>query len=147
MLSELSRLPLERKVHALADDDRCVRRMCSYHRGSQNMQATDKYQSKPDFQTLFEAAPGLYLVLLPDAPRYTIVAVSDAYARATMIKREEVLGRGLFEALPDNPADPTGVGVTNLSASLERVLTERVSRCDGAAEARHSTAGGIRAGV
>jgi hypothetical protein len=68
---------------------------------------TDTYPSKPDFQTLFEADPGLYLVLLPDAPRYTIVAVNDAYARATMTTREDILGRGLFDAFPDNPADPT----------------------------------------
>lgn len=32
----------------------------------------------PDFRTLFEATPGLYLVLRNDAPRFTIVAVNDA---------------------------------------------------------------------
>ena len=37
----------------------------------------------PDFQLLFESAPGLYLVLAPDL---TIVAVSDAYLRATMTR-------------------------------------------------------------
>jgi hypothetical protein len=37
----------------------------------------NRHQSTPDFQTLFEAAPGLYLVLLPNAPLYTIVAVSE----------------------------------------------------------------------
>ena len=87
---------------------------------------TDTHPSKPDFQTLFEAAPGLYLVLLPDAPQYTIVAVSDAYARATMTTREDILGRGLFDVFPDNPADPTATGVTELRASLGRVLTTRV---------------------
>src|SRR6187397_904290 len=65
----------------------------------------NRYPALPDFQTLFEAAPGLYLVLLPDAPKYTITAVSDAYARATMTRREEILGRGLFDVFPDNPAD------------------------------------------
>lgn len=30
----------------------------------------------PDFQSLFESAPGLYLVLKPD---FTIVAASEAY--------------------------------------------------------------------
>ena len=33
----------------------------------------------PDFRSLFESAPGLYLVLTPDL---TIVAASDAYLRA-----------------------------------------------------------------
>jgi hypothetical protein len=37
----------------------------------------------PDFQALFESAPGLYLVLTPDLK---IVAASDAYLRATMTR-------------------------------------------------------------
>src|SRR5206468_9586321 len=49
-------------------------------------------------------------------------AVSDAYLRATMTRREEILGHGLFEVFPDNPADPAASGVRNLRASLERVL-------------------------
>jgi PAS domain S-box-containing protein len=77
----------------------------------------------PDFQVLFESAPGLYLVL---TPALTIVAVSDAYLKATMTKREEILGRGLFEVFPDNPDDPAATRVRNLRASLDRVLTHRV---------------------
>src|SRR2546428_6082260 len=75
-----------------------------------------------DFQALFESEPGLYLVL---TPALTIVAVSAAYLKATMTKREEILGRGLFEVFPDNPDDPTATGVRNLRASLDRVLTNR----------------------
>ncbi len=73
----------------------------------------------PDFRALFESAPGLYLVLTRE---FTIVAASDAYLRATMTKREEVLGRGIFEVFPDNPDDPHADGVKNLRASLNRVL-------------------------
>src|SRR5688572_24429921 len=76
----------------------------------------------PDFKALFESVPGLYLVLAPDLK---IVAVSDAYLRATKTRREEILGRGLFEVFPDNPDDLTATGVGNLRASLERVLTGR----------------------
>jgi signal transduction histidine kinase/CheY-like chemotaxis protein len=75
--------------------------------------------STPDFRALFESVPGLYLVLTAEL---TIVAVSDAYLRATMTRREEILGRGLFEVFPDNPDDPAATGVANLRASLERVL-------------------------
>ena len=77
---------------------------------------------QPDFRVLFESAPDLYLVLLPDSPRYTIVAVSDAYARATMTRRGEILGRGLFEVFPDNSADPETERERNLRASLGRVV-------------------------
>jgi hypothetical protein len=50
---------------------------------------------------LFEAAPGLYLVLAPDL---RIVAVSDAYLRATMTSRQAILGRGIFDVFPGRPA-------------------------------------------
>lgn len=75
-----------------------------------------------EFEALFEAAPGSYLVLRPDL---TIAAVSDAYLRATMTVRESILGRGLFEVFPDNPDDPAATGTRNLRDSLERVLRTR----------------------
>ncbi len=78
-----------------------------------------------DYRALFEAVPGLYLVLLPNPPDFTIVAVSDAYLRATMTRRQEILGRGLFEVFPDNPDDPAATGVANLHASLQSVLERR----------------------
>jgi signal transduction histidine kinase/CheY-like chemotaxis protein len=55
-----------------------------------------------------------------------IVAVSDAYLRATMTRREDILGRGLFEVFPDNPDDPAATGVGNLRASLDRVRGGRL---------------------
>lgn len=76
----------------------------------------------PDFRTLFESVPGLYLVLTPDL---TIVAASEAYLRATMTKRGETLGRGLFNVFPDNPDDPTASGARNLRASLDTVRQSR----------------------
>lgn len=80
----------------------------------------------PDFRALFESAPGLYLVLLP-SPEYPILAVSDAYARATKIERAAVLGRPLFDVFPDNPADAAATGASNLRASLDRVVRNRTA--------------------
>jgi PAS domain S-box-containing protein len=60
-------------------------------------------------------------------PDLTIVAVSEAYLRATMTKREEIAGRGLFDVFPDNPDDPAASGTRNLRASLERVRESRAS--------------------
>jgi PAS domain S-box-containing protein len=79
--------------------------------------------TNPDFRVLFESSPGLFLVLAPDL---VIVAASDAYLKATMTKREEIVGRGIFEVFPDNPNDPTATGTQNLRASLERVRDTRV---------------------
>jgi signal transduction histidine kinase len=78
---------------------------------------------EPDFRALFEAAPGLYLVLDPDL---RIVAASEAYLRATMTRGDQIMGRGIFEVFPDNPEDPEATGVRNLSASLDRVRQRRV---------------------
>lgn len=61
----------------------------------------------PDFRLLFESVPGLYLVL---TPALEIVAVSEAYLAATMTTRSEILGRGIFDAFPDNPDDPAASG-------------------------------------
>jgi PAS domain S-box-containing protein len=101
--------------------------------------------NQPDFKKIFESAPGLYLILLPDL---TIVAVSNSYANATMTKREEILGKGLFEVFPDNPDDVGATGVSNLRASLNIVKKEKkahtmaiqkydIRRPDGTFEERH----------
>jgi len=79
-------------------------------------------RQEPDFRAIFEASPGLYLVLDPEL---RIVAVSDDYARATSSVREDLLGRGIFDVLPDNPQDPRAEGLRNLRASLESVKQYR----------------------
>ncbi len=105
----------------------------------------------PDFRSFFEAAPGLYLVVRADAPRFTIVAVSDAYLRATLTTREGprgIIGLGIFEAFPDPPGDAEATGVRNLRASLERAVASGapdrmavqaypIPRPDGTWEERH----------
>jgi signal transduction histidine kinase len=75
-----------------------------------------------DFKLFFESAVGLNLVLYPDL---TIAAVSDAYLKATMTKREEILGKGLFEVFPDNPGDLHGIGASNLRNSFDYVLKNK----------------------
>jgi two-component system sensor kinase FixL len=86
----------------------------------------------PDFRAIFEAAPGCYLILTPDL---RIVAASDAYLHATLTQREEIIGRGLFEVFPDNPEEHGATGVSNLRASLERVL--RLKRPDAMATQKY----------
>lgn len=77
----------------------------------------------PDFRRLFESAPGAYLVLTPEL---RLAAVSDAYLEATMTRREEIVGRDLFEVFPDNPDDPDATGERNLRTSLRLVRDQSV---------------------
>jgi PAS domain S-box-containing protein len=74
--------------------------------------------SRAVLQGLFESLPGLFLVLTPELQ---IVTVSDAYLAATMTRREDLVGRDIFEVFPDNPDDVSATGVSNLRASFDRV--------------------------
>lgn len=98
-----------------------------------------------DYQRLFEGTPAPMLVL--DAG-LKIVAVNQAYLLATMTRREEIVGRHLFDVFPDNPDDPAATGVSNLRASLASVLSNRrpdvmafqkydIRNEDGSFEERH----------
>lgn len=86
----------------------------------------------PDFRQVFEKSPELHLVV---DVRFTIVAVTDAYCRATMTRRGDIVGRGLFEVFPDNPDDMRADGVANLRASILNVI--RLRAADRMAEQKY----------
>jgi hypothetical protein len=102
-----------------------------------------------DLPALFAAAPAALVVLRPDAPAFTIAAATDAYLHATHQTRDGLVGRSVFEALPDaSPGNPAPTGVANLRASLGTVLRTGGSRTmpvqrydlhrpDGTREERH----------
>src|SRR5262249_54861289 len=96
------------------------------------------------FRLLHQAHPSAYLVL---SPEFTVEEASQSWLDATMKRREEMIGRDLFEDRPDTPQDLSAGGVRNLRASLERVVANRaadrmpvqrydVRRPDGTFEAR-----------
>jgi len=79
-----------------------------------------------DYRALFDATPGLYLVLAADPPRYTMLAANDERLLGTMSTRESTLGRGIFDVFADaNPENVNQTGVANLRASLDAVLRTR----------------------
>jgi PAS domain S-box-containing protein len=100
----------------LADD-------CNDSNVASRQDCNESALSAADYRLLFDSAPDPYVVL---NPKLCIVGVNDAYLRATMTKREEILGRDIFEVFPDNPSEADATGVRNLRASLNYVLTERV---------------------
>jgi PAS domain S-box-containing protein len=109
---DVSRLvDLESSNRALLEKERQLRR--------------DAERASLQLQQVFESMPGKYLVLDPED--YEIVAVSDAYLQATMMRREQIRGRGFFEIFPGNPDEPLAGGAGNLRRSLERVRAEGVS--------------------
>ena len=72
-----------------------------------------------DFEALFTIAPNPYMVLDHEL-RYA--AANDAYLAVIAIKREELIGRRLFDLFPNDPNDPNNVSAQILRRSLERVL-------------------------
>jgi PAS domain S-box-containing protein len=72
-------------------------------------------RSRAILQGLFESLPGLFLIFTPDL---NTVSVSDAFLEATATRRQDVLGRSIFEIFPDQPGTDA---ISNWRSSLERV--------------------------
>lgn len=98
-----------------------------------------------DFKAVFAATPDLYLLLNPE---FKIIGVSDAYLQATMVQRDDIIGKGVFEVFPDNPNDPETQGVKAVTHSFQQVLEKKkphtmavqkydVRRPDGVFEERY----------
>ncbi|MBO0950361.1 PAS domain S-box protein [Fibrella forsythiae] len=84
---------------------------------------------------ILNAIPGNRLILLPDAPTFTIVAVTDDYLKVTHTQRETLLGKGVFEAFFDNAQNQQRAEGVNLEASLRQVL--HAKRLHEAADLRY----------
>lgn len=75
----------------------------------------------PDFQLLFESLPHLVLVLSP-GPDFIMLAANEGRLRGTNTRREDCIGRSVFEVFGRNPEEQAEFGAGVLRASLERVM-------------------------
>jgi PAS domain S-box-containing protein len=82
------------------------------------------YHTPINHQKIFELVTDLYIILSTDL---IILDVNRALEKASMKTKEELIGHYLFEVFPDNPNDKTANGVSNLSKSLQSVLTQKKS--------------------
>lgn len=81
--------------------------------------AMNQDTSSIDFRLLFETMPGLCIVLWPDL---TVAMVTDEYLRATMVRREDLVGHNIFDVFPENPETHSANSAANVRASLEKVF-------------------------
>jgi PAS domain-containing protein len=72
-----------------------------------------------DYAEVFRQLPVPVLLLTPE---FDIAEMNLAYLQVAGRTREELLGRNVFDAFPDNPWDPDASGVRKLGESLRRVL-------------------------
>ncbi len=78
--------------------------------------------SSIDFKSVFHAMPGIALLLSPDSPDFTILAVTDELIRFAKIPKGILVGRKLFEIFSENPGDTRTSGVKDLQKSLQEVM-------------------------
>lgn len=81
---------------------------------------TDYFSGLPGelFKIVFEKSP-CSLLIKGDAPRFTIIAASDNYLEVTASTREGIVGKGFFEAFPE---DKTLTDDTNARNIFTRVV-------------------------
>ncbi|MGW1990407.1 PP2C family protein-serine/threonine phosphatase [Embleya sp. NPDC001921] len=87
-----------------------------------------------DFHAVFEALPAGVALL---TPALVYVEANPAYLRLAGRRREEIIGRYIFDAFPDNPHDRSATGTRNLAASLRRVAA--TGQRDAMAPQRYDT--------
>jgi PAS domain S-box-containing protein len=83
------------------------------------MPASDATTNLTQQLRALETVPDSYIIISPDL---VILTASNAYLADTLKRREDLVGRYLFDAFPDNPATPEAHAVRNWRASLELVL-------------------------
>lgn len=72
-----------------------------------------------DLLSIFSALPSACVLL---SPEFVIEAVSDSFTAVSGTKRDEIVGRYIFDVFPDNPNDPAAHSVADVRAALERIL-------------------------
>lgn len=84
----------------------------------------EQHPSEPfsDYRKLVASLPGMYILMRPNPPHFTIIDCNDDLFRLTKLKPADVIGKNLFEAFPDNPDHPEASGVKNLLRSLLVVM-------------------------
>jgi PAS domain S-box-containing protein len=87
-------------------------------------------EKSEDFQ-VFESISGNNLLLLPDAPVFTIVAVSNDFLATSGIQRKAMVNKGLVEVVSNNPSDVSASNLAELGSSLQSVIHSKQPHTTG----------------
>jgi PAS domain S-box-containing protein len=58
--------------------------------------------SLENIKSIFKKSSSGYLILYPDAPHFTIAGANDAFLQVTNTTNTHIIGKGVFEAFPEN---------------------------------------------
>lgn len=76
--------------------------------------------SQINYKAIFDVSPSAKLLVEATPSFYKILDANNAYLEATHSRREEIIGKGIFEAFPPNPTDLLSKERT--SFSLEQAI-------------------------
>lgn len=76
------------------------------------------------YESVFHSSPiGAYL--LSPTPEATILDVNSSFLHRISFRREDMVGRSLFDVFPDNPDDPGDTGIEALRRSITQAIVTR----------------------
>lgn len=75
-----------------------------------------------DYKKLFSTLPQGYIVFGVDDPTFTILEENEMHAQLAMSRPEDVIGKPLLEAFPDNSEQYKQTGKSELIESIRRVI-------------------------
>ncbi len=78
--------------------------------------------SLENIRSVFKSSPLASVIFYPDSPVFTIAEANEAFLLATKTSREDLIGKGLFEAFPDHPDDPGTNRQKKIRASIGQVI-------------------------
>jgi len=78
-----------------------------------------------DIRAVFSTLPGNNVLVQPDAPTFTVLAATTGYLQATGRTEKDLVGKGLFEEFPNNPADENQTSEKTVRASIEYALLHK----------------------
>jgi PAS domain-containing protein len=76
----------------------------------------------PDHSLLFRASPYPYLVM---DLGLTVIDANPAYLNSVQRSLDDIVGRYVFDAFPENPDDPDSTNIREVKASLETAIATR----------------------
>jgi len=95
-------------------------------RRSEPVSAEQQANLTVDFKAVFEAMPGMSVLLAIDAPRYSIVALTDDYVVVSGKTRPELTGRGFLETISSGYVHLNNTSAQELNDSFEYVIKHKV---------------------
>ena len=78
--------------------------------------------ASPDFRAVFDASPQPLLLIAADAPKFTMLAVNPAHARAFATTPDALIGWGVLEVFGPQPDPAAAEFVEAIRTSFEAVL-------------------------